>query len=99
MVVLAGPVIVGEAAHAAFHLVDVAIVGPLGSWATGAIMTSMFTLWIAFSLASLITTGLGAHVSQAVGEGDLVRAGHVAGQSLWLCLLLGVPAAALGYLG
>src|SRR5688572_23679442 len=96
---LAAPVIAAEALHTAFHVVDVAWVGPLGSWATGAIMTSMFTLWFAFALASLVTTGIGAHVSRALGAGDLARARHVARQAILLALLLGVPVAIAGWLG
>ena len=38
---LAWPVIAGEALHTAFHLVDIAWVGPLGAWATGAIDESV----------------------------------------------------------
>lgn len=99
LLVLAGPVIVGEALHTAFHLVDVAWVGPLGAWATGAIITSMFSLWIAFSLANLVTTGLYAHVSRAIGAGDRDRAGHVVAQALWLCVFLALPVMILGGAG
>lgn len=96
---LAGPVIVGEALHTAFHLVDVAWVGPLGAWATGAIITSMFSLWIAFSLANLVVIGLYAHVSRAIGAGDRGRAGHVVAQALWLSLLLSLIVMAFGGAG
>ncbi len=96
---LAGPVIGQEALHTAFHIVDVAWVGFLGAWATGAIMTSMFSLWIAFSLANLVMIGLGAHVSRAVGAGDRARAGHVTAQAIWLTLALSVAVMIFGYLG
>lgn len=97
--VLAGPVILAEALHTLFHIVDVAWVGPLGAWATGAIVTSMFSLWMAFSLANLVTTGLAAHVSRAIGAGDRARAGHAVAQALWLCLILSVPVMILGVPG
>lgn len=97
--VLAGPVIMAEALHTLFHIVDVAWVGPLGAWATGAIITSMFSLWMAFSLVNLVTTGLAAHVSRSVGAGDRDHAGHAVAQSLWLCLILSVPVTILGVPG
>ena len=96
---LAWPVIAGEALHTAFHLVDIAWVGPLGAWATGAIMTSMFTLWIAFALMNLVSVGLSAHVSQAVGAGRADDAGRMVALSLWLAALLSLPAAALRWFG
>ncbi|MFN7971857.1 MAG: MATE family efflux transporter [Acidobacteriota bacterium] len=96
---LAGPVIAAEAIHTAFHLVDVAWVGPLGAWASGAIMTSMFTLWMAFSLGNLVTTGLTAHVSRAIGAGDRERAGHAVAQGFHLCVALALVVMAAGYAG
>lgn len=97
--VLAGPVIAGEALHTAFHLVDLFWVGRLGAWATAAIVTSLFAIWIAFSLANLVTTGLGAHISRAIGAGDRDLAGHAAAQGLWLCVLLSVPVVVFGGAG
>ena len=94
---LAWPVIAAEGIHTAFHLVDIAWVGPLGAWATGAIMTSMFTLWMAFSLANLVVTGLQAQVSRAVGAGDRARAGHAVAQGLYLCVALGLVVAVVGW--
>jgi Na+-driven multidrug efflux pump len=91
LLVLAGPVIAGEALHTAFHIVDLFWVRELGPWATASIVTSMFTLWIAFSLANLVTIGLAAHVSRAVGAGNRARAGHIVAQALWLCMLLSIP--------
>jgi putative MATE family efflux protein len=96
---LAGPVIAGEALHTAFHIVDLFWVRALGPWATAAITTSMFTLWIAFSLANLVITGLGAHVSRAIGAGDRERAGHVVAQAFWLCIFLSIPVMTLGAAG
>lgn len=99
LLVLAGPVIAGEALHTAFHIVDLFWVRKLGAWATASIITSMFTLWIAFSLANLVNTGLGAHVSRAIGAGDRDRAGHVVAQALWLCMFLSVPVMIFGGAG
>lgn len=97
LVTLAWPVIAGEALHTAFHLVDIAWVGPLGAWATGAIMTSMFTLWIALALMNLVGVGLTAHVSRAIGSGRRERAGAVVAQALWLAMMLGLIVAAAGW--
>lgn len=99
LLALAGPVILAEALHTLFHIVDVAWVRWLGAWATGAIVTSMFSLWMAFSLANLVTTGLAAHVSRAIGAGDRGRAGQAVAQGFWLCLMLSVPVMILGFPG
>lgn len=96
---LAGPVIAAEALHTAFVMVDTAWVGPLGAWATAALVTSMFVLWSAIALGNLVVTGIGAHVSRAIGAGDRARAAHVAAQAAWLCVMLGVPVAVVGFLG
>lgn len=96
---LAGPVIAGEAIHTAFHMVDMAWVGPLGAWATGAIATSMFTLWLGFACANMVCTGLVAHVSRAIGAGDRTLAGRAVAQGLLLALGLGCVMAVAGALG
>jgi putative MATE family efflux protein len=96
---VAWPVIAGEAIHVAFHLVDIAWVRPLGAWATAAIMTSMFTLWTAFALCSLVGTGLTAHAARAHGAGDPSRAGRALAQAIWLAALLAVPVTAAGVWG
>lgn len=99
LVRLAGPVLVGEAFHTAFHLVDVAWVGFLGAWATGALVTAMFSLWIPYSLANLSMVGLGAHVSRAIGAGDRDRAGHSVTQGLWLTAAVSLLVTAAGWFG
>lgn len=95
---LAWPVIVAEALHTAFHIVDTVWVGGLGTDATAALTTSMFVVWIILALASLVNTGLTAHVSQAIGAGDRERAGAVVAQGLYLALILGGAVALVGWI-
>src|SRR5262245_20549496 len=66
---LAWPVVLAETLHTLFHFVDIAWVGRLGAWATAAITSSMFALWLILSLANLVSVGLTAHVSRALGSG------------------------------
>lgn len=99
LVRLAWPVIASEALHVAFHLVDIAWVRPLGSWATAAIMTSMFTLWTAFAVANLVGTGLTAHAARAIGAGDRERAGRAHAQAILLALALSVIVTTAGVVG
>ena len=96
---LAAPVIAGEALHIAFHLIDVVWVGRLGAWATAAVMTSMYSVWMALSLANLVCIGLAAHVSRAIGAGDRTHAGHVVAQAIWLALGLSFLIVLLGGAG
>ncbi len=99
LVVLAWPVIAGEALHVAFHLVDLAWVRPLGTWATAAIMAAMFTLWTTFALVNLVAVGMTAHAARAIGAGEPERAGRVVAQALWLAGGLSLVVAVLGALG
>jgi putative MATE family efflux protein len=99
LVVLAWPVIAGEGLHVAFHLVDLAWVRPLGTWATAAIMTAMFTLWTTFALVNLVAVGMTAHAARAIGAGEPDRAGRVVAQALWLAGGLSILVALGGALG
>ncbi len=93
---LAWPVILAEGLYTAFHIVDVAWVGRLGASATAAVTTSTFAMWTLLGLASLVNTGLTAHVSRAIGARDRARAADAVGTGLALAIGVGVVVAAAG---
>src|SRR5262249_23304684 len=95
---LAWPVIVAEGLYTAFHIVDVAWVGRLGAAATAAVTTSTFAMWTLLGLASLVHTGLTAHVSRAIGARDRARAADAVGTGLALAIGVGAAVAAAGAL-
>jgi putative MATE family efflux protein len=95
---LAWPVILAEALHTAFHVIDIVWIGGLGPTATAAATTSTFAAWLHLALAHLVTTGVAAHVSQAIGAGDRAKAARAATQGLHLSFLLGVAVAVFGWL-
>jgi len=95
---LAWPVVLAEALHTLFHIVDIAWVGRLGAWATAAIASSMFALWTVFAVANLVATGLTAQVSRSLGAGDRERAGHANAQAMLFAFGLGCIVALLCWL-
>jgi putative MATE family efflux protein len=94
---LAWPVIVAESLHTAFHIVDIIWIRALGPNATAAATTATFAAWLILALSSLVTTGVTAHVSQAIGSGDRPRAARAATQAFHLATLLGLSIAAVGW--
>jgi putative MATE family efflux protein len=96
---LAWPVVLSEALHTLFHIVDLMWVGRLGAWATAAVSSSLFSLWILLSLANLVSIGATAQVARAIGSGDRERAARAAAQSWWLALALGVVVGLAGWFG
>src|SRR4051794_32760469 len=87
---LAWPVIAAEAVNTLFQIIDIVWLRDLGADATAAATTSMFALWMVFSLASLISNGVTAHVSRAVGAHDHAHARAAATQALHMAVILGV---------
>jgi putative MATE family efflux protein len=92
---LAWPVVLSEAIHTLFHMVDIAWVGRLGAWATAAVSSSMFVLWTIFSLANLVGVGLTAQVSRAIGAQDRERAARATAQAVVFSFSLGIAVSVL----
>ena len=96
---LATPVVVMQACHTAFHLVNVMWVGRLGAAATAAVTTSFFLLWTLWAIADVTGVGTTATVARHVGAGERARAGHAAAQGFLLAGLTGIVVALFGRLG
>jgi len=90
------PVVASFLLQTAFNIIDAIWIGQLGEVALAAISAAGFVVWIVFSLSAMIAVGVTAIVARYVGAGDVDGAAHVAGQGIWLSLILSV---ALGVVG
>ena len=89
---LAWPVIVSMMAHTALTITDAAWVGRLGAVPMAAVISSMFVIWIVWSLSEVITSGAVALVSRALGARKADKAAyatdHIFRISIWFALVL-----------
>ena len=99
LVRLATPIVVMQACHTAFHLVNVMWVGRLGAAATAAVTTAFFCLWTIWAIADITGVGTTATVSRHVGAGDRAQAGYAASQGALLAILIGLAVTVVGWLG
>jgi putative MATE family efflux protein len=99
LVKLATPVVLMQACHTAFHLVNVMWVGRLGAGSTAAVTTSFFLLWTVWSVADIAGVGTTATVSRHVGAGERAQAGYAASQGALLAVAIGLCVTAAGWLG
>lgn len=98
LVRLATPVVVMQACHTAFHLVNVMWVGRLGASATAAVTTSFFLLWTLYAIADIAGVGVTATVSRHVGAREPQEAAYAASQAALLAVLLGLALTVVGEL-
>src|SRR5688572_8783977 len=99
LVRLATPVVVMQACHTAFHLVNVMWVGRLGAVATAAVTTAFFVLWSIWAIADIAGVGTTATVARHVGAGERAQAAYAASQGALLAIVLGLAVSVVGWLG
>ncbi len=75
---LAWPAIVSMMAHTVLTITDAAWVGRLGAAPMAAVISSMFFIWIIWSLSEIIASGAVALIARRMGEKDLAMAGYTA---------------------
>lgn len=85
---LAWPAIAGNLAYSVVGLVDIKIVGSLGSSAVAAVTTGHRIFWILQAIMIAITAGTTALVARAWGAQDAEEAARVTRASLLLCTLI-----------
>lgn len=87
---LAWPVIISMMAHTVLTITDAAWVGRMGSVPMAAVISSMFVIWIVWSLAEVITSGAVALVSRTLGAKNTARSAYISDHifrfSVWLSL-------------
>src|SRR5215212_5199117 len=93
---LAAPVIGENFLETLLGIVDTLLVAGLGAVAIAGVGSGLQILFFLLSALSALSVGSAILVAQAVGAGDLARAGRLARQSLLWSLLSSVPLALLG---
>ena len=93
---LALPVLASQLLRLGYQWVDAMWVKGLGVPATAAVTSSVFVVWMVYSLNDIFAIGVTAYVSQLVGAGDRARAGVVAYKGLCASFLLGLLGTVVG---
>jgi putative MATE family efflux protein len=95
--ILAGPAIATMSMEFILHLTDMIWVGRIGGPVPVAIVTSsMFSLWIVWSLISVLTVGVVAIVSRYFGAKNYDQASYASSQAIGLGLTSGVIITIIG---
>lgn len=84
------PSILAQISATIMQYIDAAMVGSLGTNATGAIGLVASTTWLFNGLGMAIATGFSVQVAQLIGAGRGTEAKNVLRQSLIVCLLCGL---------
>ncbi|HZQ28128.1 MAG TPA: MATE family efflux transporter [Acidimicrobiales bacterium] len=92
---LAIPALGSLAIEPVYVLADTAIVGRLGTAPLGGLAIASTVLNTLMWVSNVLSYGTTAQVAFLVGRGDRKGAEQVGAQGLWLCGLLGIPAAVL----
>jgi len=96
MIKLAFPVMIGFMLHAAYNLIDTFYIGMLGEQQLAAISVTFPVIFIFIAIASGLSIGTTALVSQALGARKLKDADNIAEHSLLLAVIAGIAIAVLG---
>jgi putative MATE family efflux protein len=96
--VLAAPIVLGMAMQTGFNLVDTFFIGMLGSEELAAIGVTFPVVFIFIAIASGLSVGSMALISQAIGARKMKRANNVAEHSLVIATIAGIAIAVLGVL-
>jgi putative MATE family efflux protein len=98
MLRLALPVLASQLLRVAYQWVDALWVRGLGVDATAAVTTSVFVMWMVYSLQDVFGIGVAAYVSQLLGAGERARAGVAAYRGIRASALAGLACAlAVGF--
>lgn len=95
---LAWPATLSMILHTLFSIVNLVWVGRLGAEPIAAVISATFVIWIIYSLVSILSTGLVALVSQALGAGAIGRAHEIAEETWRFALMFAFAIALSGFL-
>ena len=98
-VVLALPIILGELAQMALHLLDTAMIGAISHVQLAAASLVFNVLGIPFVLGIGMTMAIAQSVSMAQGQNDNQRVSHYLYNGFWMCGLFAVAMAGLLFWG
>jgi len=97
IVKLAWPVVATMFVHTAFLITDMIWVGRLGASEMAGVISSVFIIWILFSVAEVVTAGLVAIVARHYGAKNYDRASYAASQAITFSAALSVIVTVIGY--
>ena len=95
---LAWPATVSMLLHTLFSITNAIWVGHIGAAPVAAIISATFIIWILISLTAVLSTGVVAMISQAVGGRDFGRAQSIAEETFRFVLIYGVVISGVGFL-
>ena len=95
---LAWPATVSMLLHTLFSITNAIWVGHMGAVPVAAVISATFVVWILISLTAILSTGVVAMISHAVGAREFGRAQWVAEETFRFALLYGVVISVVGFL-
>lgn len=98
LIKLAWPVVATMFVHTAFLITDMMWLGRLGAAEMASVISSMFFIWILFSIAEIVTAGLVAIVSRHYGAKEYGKASYAASQAIGYAVMLSIIITAIGYI-
>lgn len=90
IVALAWPTMLEQLLQTAVQYIDTAMVGALGTEATAAVGSTTTINWLISSTISAISIGFLAHISKAIGAGNIKTAKKVSMQSVITAIVCGI---------
>lgn len=84
---LAWPAVTSMFLETFFSIANAFWVGKLGATSLAAVISSVFVIWIIYSLAAIISTGLVALVSRSMGAKDPAQASFISEQAFIFALI------------
>lgn len=94
---LSWPAVTSMLVHTTLTITDTIWVGQLGKEEVAALTTSMFPIWVVFSILMIIPTGVLAIISRAIGAGEKHEVSRVARQSFLFAIWSGIIYSIIGY--
>jgi putative MATE family efflux protein len=96
VILLAIPMMLEMAMESVFAVVDIFFVAGLGADAVAAVGLTEAVITPLYAIAVGLSTGVTAMVSRRIGAGDTAAASVVAGQAVWMGLLVSAVVGAIG---
>ena len=93
---LAWPAVTSTFLETFFSIANAFWVGRLGATSLAAVISSVFVIWIIYSLAAIISTGVVALVSRCIGAKDQAQASYVSEQAFLFAVICSSLLAVMG---
>ncbi len=95
---LSWPAVTSMLMHTTLAITDTIWVGQLGKEEVAALTTSMFPMWVIYSILMIIPTGVLALISRSIGAGEEKEISRVASQSFLFAIWSGIIYSIIGYI-